>query len=715
MIHKKIKIKQHDISDCGVACIASILQYYGYSIPISRIRIFASTNKKGTNALGLIEAAEKFGFKAKGVKGEFNSIFHLPKPCIAHFIIKNKYHHYVVVYKANKKYIKIMDPADGCLYNLSHDEFRSSWSNILILLFPTKASKPTKQTTTIQRFWNLVRPFNITYSQILFCSIVYSLLSISSAIYIQKIIDIVLTELNYKFLNILSIFFIISFIFQVFIYFQKNILAIRIGQSIDSSLILNYYKHVLELPQHFFDTMRIGEIISRINDAVKIRSFINNTAIELLLNILIVIFSFLIMVIYSTKLTIIFLIIFPLYVLIFLITNRINKTYQRKIMVASANFESQLVESITTISTIRSLNLEWFTNVKTEVGLIKLLKPLYVSGKNYTFSQSSSIFLSKLSSLLILWVGAILAINGKLSAGKLISFYAIIGYLTPSINNLLNCNILIHDALIASDRLYEIMDLETVRSTNNIHITEEMLGDIVYQNVTFSYKCKVPLYKDLNLTIPHNKITAIVGESGSGKSTLIALLQKFYQLTNGQIYIGDYNINHISNASLRKITGIIPQKIELFSGSILENIILDDLNPNMSVVFNLCKTLGMFDFINKLPDSFDTYIGENGLTISGGEKQKIAIARVLYKNPKILIFDEAVSSLDSLSEEYIQKLIKVLKNQDKTIIIITHNLNSITKADKIIVFRNGIVVEQGNHLELISNGSLYYQLWQKKI
>ena len=714
MLPNKIKIKQHDISDCGAACIASILQYYGSSVPISRIRIFASTNQKGTNALGLIQAAEKFGFTAKGVKGDLNSLYHIPKPCIAHFIIDRKYHHYVVLYKMNKKFIQIMDPADGRLHKLSHDNFQSSWSNIAILLVPAEEKTTFKQKSIIRCYWDLIKPFRNHYSQIIFYSVVFSLLSISSAIYIQKIIDNILTEFNYNLLNILSIFFIISLVFQVFVYFQKNILALRTGQAIDSSLILNYYKHILKLPQYFFDTMRIGEIISRINDAVKIRSFINNTAIELLLSILIILFSLMIMLIYSLKLTLIFLIFIPVYIIIFMITNRINRSCQRKIMVSTAKFESQLVESVSSVSAIRRLNLEWFSNLKTEIRFIQLLKVLYTSGKNFSFSRSSSIFLSKLSALLILWFGAILVLNGKLSPGKLISFYAVIGYLTPSINNLLESNILIQDALIASDRLYEIMDLETEHSANKIEFNETMLGDIVFKNITFNYNCKTSLYRDLNLTIPHKKITAIVGESGSGKSTLIALLHKIYPLYSGQIRIGDYNLDHISNESLRNLIGIIPQKTDLFSGSVLENIILDDLNPDMHSVIDICRSLGMLDFINNLPDSFDTYVGENGLTISGGEKQKIAIAQVLYKNPEILVFDEAVSSLDSISEEIIRQFIFNLKNRNKTIIMITHNLNSITNADKIIVFKNGAVIEQGNHSELISNRSEYYSLWQNQ-
>lgn len=715
MKKKIIKIKQHDISDCGAACLASVSKHYGFDLPISRIRQYASTDKKGTNALGMVEAAEKLCFIAKGVKGNLESLFEIPIPSIAHCIIGHQLHHFVVIYEVTKKYILIMDPADGKIHKLKFDDFQKKWSGVLILLLPSEDfQKGNIKTSIFKRFWQLIRPHKLIMAQVLFGSVIYTLLGLSSAVYIQKIVDHVFINGNYNLLNLMSTIMIVLLLLQVFIGSQKSLYALRTGQRIDSSLILNYYKHLMTLPQKFFDTMRIGEIISRINDAVKIRTFINNTSIDLIVNVFIIIFSLSLMFLYSLKLALLFSGIFPLYFLVFFIVNKVNKKYQRRIMENNAGLESQLVESITSVSTIKRFGLEWFADLKTENRFIQLLKSIYISGKNSIFTSSSSEFLSRVFTIILLWVGSILVIDRVITPGKLMSFYTLIGYLTRPISSLLHMNGSIQDAIIAADRLYEIMDLEIEVSSNKIKLLPEMIDDIEFRNVTFHYQNRVPIFNSLNLKIPKEKITAIVGESGSGKTTLLSLMQNIYQIDNGQILIGHYDTNYITLESLRSLIGVVPQQIDLFSGSVIENIALGDFNPNMKKIMNICRDLGIIDFIEKLPAGFNTYIGENGANLSGGEKQRLAMARALYKNPKILILDEATSSLDSFSELKIQKLIKQLRNQKKTIILISHHFKSIVNADKIIFIHKGQVVEEGTHKHLFNRKSYYYSLWRQQ-
>ncbi len=339
-LQKNFIIKQRDITDCGAACLASVAAFYKLKLPVSRIRQYAGTDKRGTNVLGLIEAAELLGFQAKGAKGTFESLDKIPKPTIAHVIIDGKLAHYVVIYKVGKKSITIMDPGDGRLHKKTHEEFKAIWSGVLVLLLPNDGFVAgNKKTSNTKRFWQLIKPHSGIMLQAIFGAVVYTVLGLSTSIYVQKIIDFVLVEGNIRLLNLLSIIMIVLLVFQLILGVIKNLFALKTGQQIDAQLILGYYKHLLNLPQRFFDTMRVGEIISRVNDAVKIRAFINETALGIIVNILIVVFSIALMFLYYWKLAVIMLCIVPFYLLLYFISNKVNKIWQRKLMENSANWK----------------------------------------------------------------------------------------------------------------------------------------------------------------------------------------------------------------------------------------------------------------------------------------------------------------------------------------------------------------------------------------
>lgn len=697
----KTTIKQHDITDCGAACLASISAHYNFQIPISRIRQYAGTDKKGTNVLGLIKAAEKLGFEAKGVRGDFESLFKIPKPAIAHIIVRKRLHHYVVIYEVTKSYIKIMDPGSGKLEKRSHEEFKKEWTGVLVLLLPNESfEKGNEKVSVFKRFWFLLRPHRAVLTQAFIGALVYTLLGFSTSIYIQKITDHVLVDGNAKLLNLLSVVMIILLLIQLAIGYYKDTFLLKTGQQIDARLILGYYKHLLKLPQQFFDTMRVGEIISRINDAVKIRNFINGVSLNLTVNILIVIFSFALMFTYYWKLALIMLIIIPIYTLIYWIVNKLNKKVERRVMENAADLESQLVESLNAVGTIKRFGLEDYANIKTETRFITLLRTGYTSALNMIFSQTSSKAISQIFIIVLLWTGSGFVIERQISPGELLSFYAIIGYFTGPLSSLIGANKEIQNALIAADRLFEIMDLEREEKDKNIVFTRDKVDDITFSEVSFQYGTRVEVFKNLNLTIQKGTITAFVGESGSGKSTLVSLLQNIYPINKGKIRIGDIDINHIENQSLRNLISVVPQKIDLFAGNVIENIAVGEIQPNFEKIYKICKDIGILDFIESLPNDFNTYLGENGATLSGGQKQRIAIARALYKDPEILVLDEATSSLDSSSENYVQKTIDNLRSEGKTVIIIAHRLSTVVNADKIVVLDQGEVLEEGSHYQL---------------
>lgn len=711
-----IKVKQRDITDCGAACLASVASHYNLNLPVALIRQFAGTDKKGTNVLGMIEAAQKLGFEAKGVKGPFESLFKIPKPSIAHIIVKGVLQHFVVIYKTTTKYIEIMDPADGQIYHRPYEEFKQEWTGVLILLLPGDEFQAGNEKTSINvRFWQLIKPHKGILVQALFGAIIYTILGLSTSIFVQKLVDFVLVDGNRNLLNMMSLAMILLLIVQLFIGVTKTIFTIKTGQLIDAQLILGYYKHLLKLPQQFFDTMRVGEIISRINDAVKIRTFLNDVSINFLVNIFIVIFSFILMFTYYWKLALIMLSVIPLYSLIYAITNKLNKKAQRKLMEDSAELESQLVESLNSIGTIKRFGVEEHANEKTETRFIRLLGTVYESSMNSIFSGTSSELISRLLTIVLLWVGAGYVLNNQITPGELVSFYTLIGYFTGPVSSLIGMNKTVQDAVIAAERLFEIMDLERESEENQVDITPDHLGDIIFQNVSFRYGTRVNVFDDLNLTISKGEFTAIVGESGSGKSTLMSLLQNIYPIQKGNVRIGKYDLKYIKNSSLRSIVSVVPQQIDLFAGNVIDNIAFGDYEPDIQKIIDLSSQLGIIDFIESLPKGFQTYLGENGAILSGGQRQRIAIARALYRNPEILILDEATSSLDSTSENHVQHMIRMLKLANKTVIVITHRLSTILNADKVIVLNRGSVVEEGKHEELIESKGEYYNLWAQQV
>ena len=712
-MNKSVSVKQRDITDCGAACLASIAKYYNLYLPVSKIRQFAGTDQKGTNVLGLIEAAEKLGFQAKGAKGQLDSLPKLPLPAIVHVVLKNGLHHYVVLYKVGRKGVVFMDPADGAFHKKTFSQFQEIWSGVIVLLLPDDGfvtGKHTKSNTS--RFWDLIRPHRSIMLQALIGALVYTILGLSTSIYVQKIIDFVLVEGNVRLLNLLSVAMIVVLVFQLLIGWYKTVFSLQTGQMIDARLILGYYKHLLKLPQRFFDTMRVGEIISRVNDAVNIREFINSVAMNVVVNALIVVFSLIVMFFYYWKLALIMLAIIPIYIFLYWVSNRINKKWQRQLMEESADLESQLVESLNAVGTIKRFGLERYANEKTESKFEFLLRTVYKTSIYGLNIGTASEFFTRLFTIILLWAGSYFVISRELSPGELLSFYALIGYFTGPAASLIGANKSIQDALIAADRLFEIIDLETeADNQNKVTLTTELIGDIVFRNVAFRYGTRTTVFESLNLIIEKGKSTAIVGESGSGKSTLLGLLQNLYPLKEGNITIGGLDLQYISHSSLRKMVGVVPQQIDLFSGTIIENIALGEEAPDMQRVLFLSKMLGIDEFIEKLPNTYNSIVSEQGVNLSGGQRQRIAIARAMYRNPEILILDEATSSLDPASEQKVQESLQWFKEQGKTVIIIAHRLSTVRSCDTILVLKDGQLVEQGHHELLIKQTGHYAQLW----
>lgn len=715
MKRKMICVKQRDVTDCGAACLVSIAGSYGYRFSVSQIRQIAGTDKRGTSMLGMVEAAQQMGFQAKAVRANPEVIRQIPLPSIAHVLLENGLQHFVVLYRISKHQLVYMDPGTGTQVKTNPDAFTKIWTGVLLLLEPSIAVSGSQVTiTTKQRLYHLLYSNRSLLLQGFIGALVYTILGLSVSIYIQKLVDTIFVDGDLGLLNLISIIMILLLCVQQYTGTFKTVLGLQVGQRMDAALITHYLRHLLQLPQFFFDTMRTGEVLSRINDAVMIRNFISDTIMQVVVNSLILFCSFLLMFFYSSKLALWMLVLLPLYLALYFVSNKINKYWQRKLMERSAAMETELVGTLQASATIKRFGLEPAMMEKNETRLIGLLRTLYDTGIRNIAISSVAEFATKLFTLFILWIGSISVIERTLTPGTLLSFYSIIGYFTGPVLVLIGSTKSFQEAMIAADRLFEIMELETEAAAQiGRYQCSFTAGTIVFDKVSFRYGSRQIVFADLSFQIPAGACIGIAGESGSGKSTLLHLLLRLYPLQNGQIRIGQTDISDVSLTELREKITIVPQETDILAGTILENICLNTA-VDMDRVIELCRQVGSDHFIRSLPESYHTVLEEQGTNLSGGQKQRIGIVRALYRQPSILLLDEATASLDTISESVVQECLQYYRQKGITIIIVAHRLTTLQFCDEILVLQQGKIMERGSHEYLIQMKSLYASMWNQR-
>ena len=715
MKRKIVCVKQRDVTDCGAACLVSIAGSYGYQFSVSKIRQIAGTDKRGTSMLGMVEAAQRMGFQAKAVRANPELIRQIPLPSIAHVLLENGLQHFVVLYRISEHQLIYMDPGTGTLVKTKPDAFTKIWSGVLLLLEPSIAVSGSAFTiSTKQRLYHLLYSNRSLLLQGFMGALVYTILGLSVSIYIQKLVDTVFVDGDLGLLNLISMMMILLLCVQQYTGTFKTVLGLQIGQRMDAALITHYLRHLLQLPQFFFDTMRTGEVLSRINDAVMIRNFISDTIMQVVVNSLILLCSFLLMFFYSSKLALWMLVLLPLYSALYFLSNKINKYWQRKLMERSAAMETELVGTLQASATIKRFGLEHVMMEKNEMQLIGLLRTLYATATRNIAVSSVAEFLTKLFTLFILWIGSILVIERTLTPGTLLSFYSIIGYFTGPVLVLIGSTKSFQEAMIAADRLFEIMELETEEAAQiGRYQCAFKVGTIVFDRVSFRYGSRQTVFNDLSFQINPGACIGIDGESGSRKSTLLHLLLRFYPLQNGQIRIGETDISDVSLTELREKIAIVPQETDILSGTILENICLNTA-VDMDNVIKLCQQVGLDHFIRSLPEGYHTVLQEQGTNLSGGQKQKIGIVRALYRQPSILLLDEATASLDTISESVVQECLQYHRRKGITIILVAHRLTTLRFCDEILVLQQGKLMERGSHEYLIQKKSLYATMWNQR-
>ena len=709
-------IKQFDENDCGAACIATISKQYGLHTSIAKIREIAGTDIRGTNILGMVKAAEEIGFSAKGVKGtQANFVTDFPLPAIAHVISNGRYH-FVVVHKKTKKHVLVADPAKG-LHKMTCNDFFRMWTGVLIILVPKRDLSPNKNKGYISRFIYMLSPHKRLLVDIFFFSIFITLFGIASSFYFKLLIDDVITNVLENSLVSISICVIFLYIFKAIFEFLRTKLMLFLSQKIDLSLILGYYQHVLGLPMNFFGSRKIGEIVSRFMDASKIREAISNSALTFMIDSIMLIFGGIILYLQSPFLFFITFAIFIIYMSFALSFNKAMKHANELIMEDSAQLNSYLVESLNGIETVKSFNAERKAQYKTDGLFVKLLKSSFKSSMLYNYQRSILNAIITIGGVLILWGGASNVLNETMTLGTLISYNALMIYFIEPMKNLVNLQPNIQTALVASERLDDIMALDienTGEDKTKISLVNLKLP-IIIKDLDFRYGSRNLVLKNLNMQIDYGEKIAIVGESGSGKTTIAKLIMNFYKWEKGDIFIGKYNIQDIALSTLRKKVVYISQNIFLFSGTIIENLKIGNQDATLEEIMYACSICKADEFINQMPMGYNTYLEENGSNLSGGQKQRLAIARALLNKPDILILDEATSNLDSVTEKGIEATINECSTGITTIII-AHRLSTIKRCDKIFVLSGGTIVEKGSHSELVHNSKgLYYKFWKEQV
>lgn len=710
---KYVCIKQHDISDCGAACLATICKQNGLYKSITKIREVAGTDKQGTNAYGIIKAAETLGFTAKGVKGNKEALFSdFPLPCIAHVVVDGVFLHYVVIHKITSKQIIIADPAKG-IVKLSPEEFLGEvhedskaphymWSGVLILMMKNESFVSVKENKGLfGRFFHILLPQRKLIIHIFCASVILSLLGIVAAFYFKILIDSVLPDSLESTLFTLSIGIIVLNIFKVILTAFRSQLLMYLSQRLDIALLLGYYRHIIKLPMSFFGTRKVGEIISRFTDASKVRDAISGATLTIMIDTFMAIGGALILYFQNAKMFSIAVIMVLFYCVIVFLFNGFYRKLNQSRMENNAQLTAYMVESLNGIQTVKAYNAERKVDFETESRFVRLLRSVFNLGFTENIQSSLKSTVELIGGVVIIWVGAIDVLHGSMTIGSLITFNSLLAYFLDPVKNLINLQPQIQTAVVAAERLGEILELEAEKTETEEHKLKEvsLLGNIVINKVNFRYGMRQRVLEDISLSIFKGETVAFVGESGSGKTTLSKLLLHFYKAESGEILINDYNIDDISLELLRDKIAYIPQETFLFSGTIMENLTLGMDDVTFEDVIAATKMAQAHDFINELPLRYETNLDENGANLSGGQRQRLAIARALLKKPEILILDEATSNLDAITEQALDKSINEFE-KNMTIIIIAHRLSTVKNCDRIFVMEKGKIIESGNHVDL---------------
>ena len=709
-------VKQHDITDCAAACLAMVCLHYKKETTITRLRDMMGTDLKGTNLIGLSKCADELGFDSQAVRVDkegFLSNFTLP--AIANVMTKEGISHFVVIFKKTDKHIVIGDPAKD-LIRLTIEEFYKQFTGILLILKPNEkfVAGKNKGEKVFARYIRLLMPQKKLFIYGIVASLLLTIFGIISSLLNSIIYDEILPYSQENTLKLVLIVFAGIGITQVIVSFIRQWMMIHLSVKIDIPLMLGYFEHIYKLPMKFFSTRKTGDITTRFSDAFTIKDIFTNIALTLIIDIAMALITGIILFKMNISLFVVILFMTILSVLLVLIFKEPYKKINEAQMQQASVLNSEIIEGLRAVETIKGN-----ANEDTELESIEkeYIKSLRIGVKEGHLSNAQNLIsslVSTLGNLFLTYFGIMQVIRGNITLGSMMAFMTLAGYFMDPIGRLVNLQLSIQEANISMRRISEILDYEREQDIEVKGLytdIEKIDGDIEIKNVTFRYGNRKPALKNISFKIMRGEKVAVVGSSGSGKSTLAKLLLKYYKPENGEILIDGVDIEEYSNTSLRRAISYVPQNIELFSKSIYDNIRVSKMSASLEEVKEAAKAAGAHEFIKKLPMQYYTYLEEAGNGLSGGEKQRIALARAFLKKNNFYILDESTSNLDFATENIIFDMI-YNKFKGKSMLIIAHRLSTVKNCNKIIVLENGEIAECGTHNELLEKRGKYYQLWE---
>ena len=708
-------VRQNDQNDCGAAALATIALHHRIPVVLQKLRDLTGTDQMGTNLRGLVDAAEECGFSAQAVRGPYEALSKVPLPAIAHTKTKDGLGHFVVLHRIRPGSVIVADPAHG-VEKLSREEFCQRWTGHLLLLTRQQTPPPPRAGNApirpLHRFLGLLRFHRPLLVEAICCALLMMMLGLCSSYFIQHLVDSVLVRNEVRLLNLLGTGMLFVIIFKMLFGIVRQYLLAHVSRKVDLSLVSGYARHILGLPMQFFEMRQVGDILSRVHDADKVREAISGTTLTVVVDGFLVTTSLVVLWLYDAPLALLATGFVPLLTIGAMAHHPAAKRRSREAMEHEASFSAHLVEDISGVETVKAFGAERARSEEGEHRLVNLVQSVFSLEKLSISMESFGAFVTGTAGIVILWYGGHRVMAGALSIGQLMFFYTLLGNLLSPIERLASINLSIQDALVAVDRLYEIMDLELEQLQGKKKVRLDGVRDAIeLRDVFFKYGCRDNVLEKVNIRIPGGSTVAIVGESGSGKSTLLKLLMRFYDPSEGRITIDGLDIRDLKLASLRSHVGVVSQDPFIFSGTVYKNIVLGRPEASMSEVVEAARAAGIDQFISELPERYETVIGERGANLSGGQRQRLAIARALLRKPEILIFDEATSHLDTTTEQAIQQSLTTALAR-KTVILVAHRLSTVKQADRIYVMEGGRIVEEGTHQELIKQGKRYRKLWQ---